>query len=192
MWAAYLQLATEHPLAMAFAQFALFGTAGEVLSAKIRQRAAGFAMAAPKLALKALGWGLLGIYIKAMFVTAAAGVHALVLYGALPTAMAEPGLLSAAATSVLLNTMLGPSMVLLHRGLDNAIDRLLGQPPLGWMGIGKGLATLVWLWIPLHTLTFLQPKEVRIGVAALLSMVLGVVLGWSARPRGQAVAGVGG
>lgn len=185
MWAAYLLLVTEHPLAMAFAQFALFGTAGEVLSAKIRQRGAGFSLGIPKLALKALGWGLLGIYIKAMFVTAAAGVHALVLYGALPTETAEPGLPAAVATSVLLNVMLGPSMVLLHRGLDNAIDRLLGHRPLGWAGIGKGLATLAWLWIPLHTLTFLQPKEVRIGVAALLSMVLGVVLGWSARPRRQ-------
>jgi hypothetical protein len=77
--------------------------------------------------------------------------------------------------------MLGPSMVIWHRLIDNAIDRTLRQPPLGWVGLAKGLQTLVWLWIPLHTLTFLQPAEVRIGMAAALSLVLGVVLGLAAK-----------
>jgi hypothetical protein len=80
-----------------------------------------------------------------------------------------------------MNLMLGPSMVILHRLIDNAIDRTLRQPPLGWVGLAKGLQTLLWLWIPLHTLTFLQPAEVRIGMAAALSLVLGVVLGLAAK-----------
>lgn len=183
MWASYLALVRDHPLAMAFGQFALLGTAGEVLSAKIRSGQAGFAMGPAKLALKALGWGLLGIYIKFMFVTAAAGVSGLVTYGALPQVVDTPGLAAALTTSVLMNAMLGPSMVILHRLIDNAIDRALGLAPLGWAGLHKGLMTLLWLWIPLHTLTFLQAKEVRIGMAAALSLVLGVVLGLGAKKQ---------
>ncbi len=182
MWSNYLSLVREHPLAMAFVQFALLGTAGEVLSAKIRSRGQGAPLGPAKLALKALGWGFLGIYIKFMFVTAAAGVKGLVAYGVLGQAADAPGWIQALATSTLMNLMLGPAMVILHRLLDNAIDRALGDAPLGWRGLDKGMQTLVWLWIPLHTLTFLQPAEVRIGVAAALSLVLGVVLGWAARP----------
>lgn len=189
MWASYLALVRDHPLAMAFGQFAVLGTAGEVLSARIRGGSAA-AMGPAKLALKALGWGLLGLYIKGMFVTAAAGVSGLVAYGALPAAAAAPGLLGALATSTLMNAMLGPSMVILHRLLDNAIDRALGQPPLGWAGLEAGMRTLLWLWIPLHTLTFLQPQELRVGMAAALSLVLGVVLGLAARSphRGAAAS----
>lgn len=181
MWASYLALVREHPLPMAFGQFALLGTAGEQLSAKIRSGGAGMPMGAAKLGLKALGWGLLGVYIKFMFVTAAAGVKGLVAYGVLGQAAESPGIIQALATSTLMNLMLGPSMVILHRLIDNAIDRTLRQPPLGWVGLAKGLQTLVWLWIPLHTLTFLQPAEVRIGMAAALSLVLGVVLGLAAK-----------
>jgi hypothetical protein len=181
MWASYLALVREHPLPMAFGQFALLGTAGEQLSAKIRSGGAGMPMGAAKLGLKALGWGLLGVYIKFMFVTAAAGVSGLVTYGALPRFVDTSGLAGALTTSVLMNAMLGPSMVILHRLIDNAIDWALGHASLGWAGLSKGLMTLLWLWIPLHTLTFLQPAEVRIGMAAALSLVLGVVLGLAAK-----------
>ncbi|MBI5609992.1 MAG: hypothetical protein HY902_14050 [Deltaproteobacteria bacterium] len=183
MWQTYLDLVGRHPLLMAFGQFALLGTAGEVLSARLRSGSAPLRLGPPRLLLKVLGWGALGMYIKFMFVTAAAGVPALVGYGALPAAWAEPGLPNALATSTLMNVMLGPAMVLLHRVIDNAIDRALGHPPLGWAGLDKALATLGWLWIPLHTLTFLQPKEVRIGMAAALSLVLGAVLGLAGRAK---------
>ena len=72
-------------------------------------------------------------------------------------------------------------MVVIHRLMDIGIDRLVGIAPIGWRGIDVAMLTLLWLWIPLHTFTFTQAPEVRIGIAAVLSLVLGVVLGWTAR-----------
>lgn len=186
MWEWYLSTVTDHPFLAAAVQFALLGTLGELLSTRIREGTWGAMLRPARILLKAVGWAALGIYIKLMFLTAAAGVKALAQYGVLPAAAAAPegvaeGILAAFAASTLMNLMLGPSMMILHRLSDNAIDRLLSAPLAGWKGLDKGMLTLVWLWIPLHTITFAQPLEVRIGVAALLSMVLGIVMGWTNR-----------
>jgi len=186
MWESYLAMVTEHPFAAAAVQFALLGTLGELLSTRLRDGAWGAMLRPSRVVLKALGWALLGIYIKLMFLAASAGVRALADFGALPEAAASPQdtvelLLAAFAASALMNVMMGPSMMILHRGADNLIDRALGATPAGWKGLDKGMLTLLWLWIPLHTFTFTQPREVRIGIAALLSLVLGVVMGWTNR-----------
>jgi hypothetical protein len=186
MWETYIALCGQHPFLSGFVQFAVLGTIGEILSIRIRTGRPGLPFGPVKAMLKILGWGLLGVYIKALFLTAGAGIDALVAYGALPAAIETPAgtaslIARAFATSVLLNVMLGPSMMILHRLADNGIDCLLGDEPMGWRGLDRSMATLVWLWIPLHTFTFTQAKEVRIGIAALLSVVLGIVMGWFAR-----------
>lgn len=43
--------------------------------------------------------------------------------------------------------------------------------------IGKALYSLLWFWIPAHTLTFMLAETFRIGLAALWSVVLGIILG---------------
>lgn len=189
MWEAYRAAATEHPFWMAALQFAVLGTIGEVLSARIRQGAFGAGIRPTRLGLKALGWALLGVYIKGMFLVAGSGVRELAAHGVLPAfgdgedlALGER-LVQALSASVLMNVMLGPSMVLLHRLWDNGLDRMLGLVPAGWKGIDQALWTLLWLWIPLHTFTFTQPREVRVGIAAVLSLLLGVVMGWTGRQR---------
>ncbi|HOU54251.1 MAG TPA: hypothetical protein PLQ97_10020 [Myxococcota bacterium] len=195
MWEAYRTAAMDHPFWMAALQFAVLGTLGEVLSARIRQGAFGPGIRPTRLGLKALGWALLGIYIKGMFLVAGAGVRELAAHGVLPAFVAEealgpgPLLVQALSASVLMNVMLGPSMVLLHRLWDNGLDRMLGLVPAGWKGIDQALWTLVWLWIPLHTFTFTQPREVRVGIAAVLSLLLGVVMGWTGRRRPDAAGG---
>ena len=178
MWQAYLDANTHHAFLAAFAQFLVLGTLGEAVSLMVRARRWHAPFGPAKLALKALGWGLLGVYIKVMFLVATAGVEALVAHGDLPAAFGESGsLASAFATSTVLNLLIGPSMILLHRLIDNAIDRLLGHGPATWDGLRRSLLTLVWLWIPLHTFTFTQARELRIGIADLLSLLLGLVLG---------------
>jgi len=189
MWETYRTAAMEHPFWMAALQFAVLGTLGEVLSARIRLGAFGAGLRPTRLALKALGWALLGLYIKGMFLVAGAGVRELASHGVLPDFVGrEPlplgeRLVEALGASVLMNVMLGPSMVLLHRFWDNGVDRMLGLVPAGWKGIDQALWTLLWLWIPLHTFTFTQPREVRVGIAAVLSLLLGVVMGWTGRRR---------
>lgn len=185
MWTAYVTFCKTHMYLAAFVQFLILGTVGEVLSVMMRTGSRRYPFTAAKTALKAVGWGLLGIYIKAMFLAAGAGTAALAASLALPLPSPEAGfgarLLLALGTSTLMNVMLGPSMMLIHRLEDNAIDRALGHSGIGWVGLDRSMATLIWLWIPLHTFTFTQAPEVRIGIAAMLSMVLGIVMGWTAR-----------
>jgi len=193
VWEGYLSTVTLHPFVAAAVQFAILGTLGEALSTRIRDGNFGPMLQPARLVLKAAGWALLGMYIKVMFLAAAAGVKALVDFGALPAEVADPQdlagtILAAFAASALMNVMMGPSMMVLHRLSDNGIDRLLGRAPAGWAGLDKGMLTLLWLWVPLHTFTFTQPREIRIGVAAVLSMVLGIVMGWTNRRPARAAA----
>lgn len=183
MWQAYLKVSSEHAFAAAFVQFLLLGTLGEVLSTMLREGQRRYPFSAVKTALKALGWGLLGLYIKVMFLTATAGVASLAAHGYLPKSVLAPQatgeiVLAAFVVSVLLNVLLGPSMMIVHRLTDNAIDRLLEGKSHGYAGLARSLETLLWLWIPLHTFTFTQARELRIGIAAVLSLLLGLVLGW--------------
>lgn len=193
MLQAYLRISTEHALAAAFVQFLILGTVGEVLSTMIRLGRYSYPFSVAKTALKALGWGLLGIYIKVIFVVGAAGVTALVAKGYLPALCGQREtmaglLLGALVTSVLLNVCLGPSMMLLHRVTDNAIDRLLHGSPPNYRGLDRSLLTLLWLWIPLHTFTFTQQPALRVGIAAVLSLLLGVVMGYFNRQAAPASA----
>lgn len=183
MWQAYVRVNSEHAFAAAFVQFLILGMLGEVLSTIVRTGQRRYPFSAAKTALKMLGWGLLGVYIKVMFLTAVAGVKSLAAHGYLPKAVLAPqslgeNILAALVVSTLLNVLLGPSMMILHRVTDNAIDRLLDGQSGGWAGLDRSLKTLLWLWIPLHTFTFTQAKELRIGIAAVLSLLLGLVLGW--------------
>jgi hypothetical protein len=171
MYANYIEISTAHPFISAFIQFGILGTAGELIANRLK-------IISTRTALKALGWGLLGIYIKLMFMTASAGLDAFAHYGFTPGI-----LLGALLKSTLMNVMLGPSMMILHRIGDNAIDRAVGIKPLGWTGIDKSLKTLLWLWIPLHTFTFTQKPEIRVGLAAMLSLVLGIVMGYTSRRK---------
>ncbi|MBW2732139.1 MAG: hypothetical protein JRH20_07070 [Deltaproteobacteria bacterium] len=178
MWDTYLRISTEHAFIAAFIQFLLLGSVGEILATMLRTGSRSFPFSPLKLIFKALGWGGLGLYIKVMFLMVTMGVAGLVAAGYLPQAVGTAGsFFSALTISVLLNAMFGPSMMLAHRLTDNAIDRLLDGSKPSFAGLDRSLWTLIWLWIPLHTFTFTQAKELRIGIAALLSLLLGVVMG---------------
>ena len=49
----------------------------------------------------------------------------------------------------------------------------------GYEGIQKAWFTLIWFWIPAHTITFSLPKDFQIGLAAVWSVVLGIIMGMS-------------
>ncbi len=185
MWSAYVIFCKSHMFLAAFVQFLVLGTFGEILSVMVRTGRRRYPFSIAKTLLKAAGWGLLGMYIKLLFLAAGAGTAAIGAALSVPLPGPEAGMAArialALATSTIMNIMMGPSMMLLHHLEDNAIDRILGHSGIGWAGLDKSMATLVWLWIPLHTFTFTQAPEVRIGIAAVLSMVLGIVMGWTAR-----------
>jgi hypothetical protein len=76
------------------------------------------------------------------------------------------------ALSTLTNLFFGPQMMFFHRIEDNLILR-----QWNFKGLTSAWWTLLWFWIPAHTVTFSLPAEYQIGLAALWSVVLGLIMG---------------
>lgn len=167
----YVIWVTENPLLSAAIQFALLGTIGEIISVSLRKKS----FALPGNGLQVLGkvaaWALLGIVIKYGFAGMKGFVAALLEHHLLPEFMAA-GVGFAFAVSLFTNLLFGPQMMFFHRLEDNLIM---------WEWNMKGLTvawwTLVWFWIPAHTVTFSLPTAYQIGLAAIWSVVLGLILG---------------
>ncbi len=170
---AYVQWVTLHPFLSAALQFALLGTLGEVVAASARKRCLALPCTGPQLAWKVLAWAVLGLVIKGGFVGMKGFTQALFDKGMLPGFMAH-GIGKAFAVSVLTNVFFGPQMMAFHRIEDNWILR-----ERGFKGLDKAWWTLLWFWIPAHTVTFALPVEFQIGLAAVWGLVLGVILGLS-------------
>lgn len=172
---AYVSWVIAHPFLSAALQFALLGTLGEVVAASLIQRRCALPCNWGKLAAKALGWALLGIIIKYGFVGMKGFTQALLDKGLLPVWLGQ-GVGKALAVSVLTNLFFGPQMMLFHRLEDNLILRRRG-----FDGMAPALWTLLWFWVPAHTLTFSLPVDYQLGLAALWSLALGVILGLRSR-----------
>ena len=166
----YIELVKAHPITTAMAQFAALGTLGEAASKWLAARRV-FSPFGPRgTALRMLGWALLAVCIKYAFTGFAAFIDGLIAHGLLPEMGATA---KAFAISLAMNLQFGPFLVIAHRLIDNAID---GRP--NWANLDKGLKSLLWFWVPAHTVTFLLPVELRIGLAAVWSLALGLILGW--------------
>lgn len=152
------------------AQFAVLGTFGDIVSKWLVARKVFMPFGARTTALKMLEWALLAVCIKYAFSGFIGFVDALMAHGLLP----ELGSLGRAfAVSVSMNLQFGPFLVIAHRLLDNAVA---GQ--VNWDNLDKGMYSLLWFWIPAHTVTFTLPVPFRIGLAALWSVALGLILGF--------------
>jgi len=173
----YIQWVTENPLLSAAIQFALLGTLGEMIAVSIGRRQ----FSTPGTVLQTLGkvlaWALLGLVIKYGFAGMKGFTLALIDHSLLPHFLAS-GLGWAFSVSVLTNILFGPQMMFFHRLEDNLI---LGTR--GFAGIERAWWTLIWFWIPAHTVTFALPKHFQIGLAAIWSVVLGVIMGLSKQTK---------
>lgn len=173
MLQAYVAWVVAHPFLSAALQFAFLGTLGEIVAATARHRRFAVPCSWPRLAAKVLAWALLGIIIKYGFAGMKGFTQALLDKALLPTFLAS-GVGKAFAVSLLTNVFFGPQMMAFHRLEDNLI---LGEK--GFAGIERAWWTLLWFWVPAHTLTFSLPQEFQIGLAAFWGLVLGVILGLS-------------
>lgn len=166
----YVSAVKANPILTAMAQFAVLGTLGEHLARWLPARRVYSPFGARRTALRMLGWAGLAVCIKYAFTGFGGFVDALAAHGLLPAA----GPLGRAfSVSLAMNLQFGPFLVIAHRLLDNAID---GEA--NWANLDKGLLSLLWFWVPAHTATFLLPPDYRIGLAALWSLALGLILGW--------------
>jgi hypothetical protein len=179
----YVSWVTAHPLFSAFVQFALLGTLGEIVSASLRKKKAALPCGPLPLAGKVAAWGILGIVIKLGFTGMRGFATSLLEHGYLPR-FAAAGVGWAFALSALTNIFFGPQMMFFHRLEDNLILWRWNMA-----GLTKAWATLIWFWIPAHTVTFSLPQEYQIGLAAVWSLALGIILGLAKPPATPAPDG---
>lgn len=171
----YRQWVTEYPLISAAIQFGILGTLGEIISLKMR-----------RLSLKKLGmwwqailrivaWAILGIVIKYGFAGMKGFVDELMIREMIPFGK-HGTFLWAVTVSACTNVFFGPQMMFFHRLEENLIM-------MKWntAGLKNAWLTLLWFWIPAHTVTFMLKSEYQIGLAALWSVVLGIILGLTSK-----------
>ena len=185
-----------HGYLMSFAKFFVLATFGECVALRIvegKYWKPGFGLMA-----KAVVWGILGLVIKAGFTVFAAGspqVLPSLGFSLSPDPSFFEKLLVAFTVSVMLNTIFGPVLMVLHKIMDDHIHihggtltsliRPVDFPArianINW-DIMWGLVlkkTIPCFWIPAHTITFMLPPSVRIVFAALLGGALGVILAFA-------------
>jgi len=166
----YIELVQAKPIITAMIQFALLGTFGDVISKWIISKKIFAPFNLITMILKMVEWAFLAVCIKYAFIGFHGFIDSLTDYAFLP----ELNKVSYAfAISLSMNLQFGPFLVIAHRLLDNFID---GKK--NWDNLDKGFYSLLWFWIPAHTVTFILPKPFQIGLAALWSIVLGIILGF--------------
>ncbi|MBM4352419.1 MAG: hypothetical protein FJ109_01265 [Deltaproteobacteria bacterium] len=175
----YVAWVKGNPLLSAAIQFAILGTLGEVISNVVRTRRIEWPFGVLTTLLKMVAWAVLGVLIKYGFAGCKGAVAALLDHGLLPQQLGE-GIGWAASVSVTANLFFGPQMMAFHRLEDNLIDR-----KWDFTGIQKAWATLIWFWIPAHTVTFMMPPDYQIGLAAAWSLVLGLIMGLTNKVKKQ-------
>jgi hypothetical protein len=166
----YIELVIAHPILTAMVQFALLGTLGDAVSHWIVKRKIFSPYDLKTLILKFIEWSILAVMIKYAFIGFQGFVDSLINQSYLPQLS---GIGRSFAVSTLMNLQFGPFLVIMHRLMDNLIA---GKQ--NWKNLDKGFYSLIWFWIPAHTITFILPKEFQIGLAAVWSLALGIILGF--------------
>jgi hypothetical protein len=166
----YIELITAQPIITAMIQFAVLGTLGDAISHWIVKRRIFSPYDLKTLILKIIEWSVLAVMIKYAFIGFHGFVETLINNNYLPPL---EGVGKSLAISTSMNLQFGPLLVITHRLMDNLIA---GKQ--NWKNLDKGFYSLLWFWIPAHTITFILPKEFQIGLAALWSLALGIILGF--------------
>jgi hypothetical protein len=199
---AYEELNSGHAYVMSFIKFAILATFGECLGLRLRSgvyHKKGFGILP-----RALVWGFLGITIKVAFVIFGEGAPLMLktLGIDFPTAnpadvLRQPGftgikLLAAFAVGTTLNLLFAPVFMAFHRITDmhimntgGTLKKFLTPIPVGryiqegdWLTFWNFVIkkTIPIFWIPAQTLNFMLPEGYRILVAAVYSVILGILL----------------
>lgn len=167
----YVNWVIANPILSAAIQFAILGTLGEIISSSLKKKRPALPGTLAETAGKVLAWALLGIIIKYGFAGMKGFTLVLIEKQMLPLFCAD-GWGWAFSLSVLTNLFFGPQMMFFHRLEDNLIARKWNMT-----GLTTAWWTLIWFWIPVHTVTFALPVAYQIGMAAIWGLVLGIILG---------------
>jgi hypothetical protein len=193
----YLKANHQHPYLLSFVKFAILATYGEILGLRIQSGKyykQGFG-----LLPRALVWGILGVLIKINFeifgdaapaLLGSFGYH--VGQDILDQAFSTDKLFTAFTVSVTLNFFFAPVLMTLH-AITNKHIELTGGTLKGFFSsiqVNQILSQTNWkslwgfvikktiplFWIPAQTFNFLMPEDFRVLIAALYSIILGIIL----------------
>ncbi|MBF0297613.1 MAG: hypothetical protein HQK51_02775 [Oligoflexia bacterium] len=186
---------SNYPAIMGFIKFAILATLGEIIARWVLAKKGEFNFALIKkmhLWERALVWGFLGVIISYVFTIYSVGIDTLITQKRLLIIDMDneniKNICVAFWKSFWMNLLFALPLMTFHRVTDTLIDRKelfkFGNWPItnvlysiDWKNIWTKVApTIIWFWIPAHTITFTLPAEYRVFVAALLSICLGLIL----------------
>lgn len=173
-----MALTKAHPLPMSFIKFALLATFGECLKTRIDTGK----WFPSKVVLRAITWGIFGVWISLCFPFMVGGVDELIKIGEWPAQFKVVSLV------LWLNYLGGYAffMMLTHYWCDSMIAR---GPMWPWAVFGNPASVrwckIVWcaitfFWNPVHIVTFSLPPIWRTLWAAYVSMAFGLILSFAA------------
>ena len=183
---AFFGFTDQHKIIGGFIKFFFFASIGDLLSQRITKgnyRVLGFFY-------KALVWGFIGIVIVLIFEIFSQGVLSLQNQNLLP--FAGNIFFFALFTSIFMNVIFAPTMMLFHRITDAYIEGKINngsyklQDTLVSLDMNKFIRFVIFktiplFWIPAHTITFLLSETYRVLFASLLGVALGLILGFAKR-----------
>lgn len=198
----YRSFNSDHAYLASFLKFALLATFGESIGLRIRTGRyirPGFG-----LFPRAIVWGFLGIVLKTAFVIFAEGSPSVLQSMGILFPDPNPAdilrqshfswvkLVSAFSAGFFLNIFFAPVFMVFHRISDMHITTTGGTlsgffspiyfrksfADLDWDSMWNFVLkkTIPFFWIPAQTLNFMLPEEWRILVAAIYSIILGILL----------------
>jgi hypothetical protein len=174
----YVYLVKTYPLISSAIQVAILGTFGELLAARIKLKKWHF-FTPYQLISKIIIWAFLGITFKYAFTGFHGFVDSLIHKGFWFKEVNDSLFLKAFSVSLFTNLLFGPVMMLFHRWTDNFIEK----KEMNWTTLQAAWASLLWFWIPAHTITFSLPVHFQIGLAAIWAIALGIILGFFSRSK---------
>ncbi len=198
----YETLNAEHAYLMSFIKFAILATFGECLGLRIRTGV--YYKPAFGLLPRAIVWGFLGVSIKMAFVIFGEGAPMMLKTMGVHYQDVNPAdilrqtsfswikLLTAFSVSLTLNLFFAPVFMAFHRITDTHIQNTGGSlkrffsrirvsqiiKEVDWRYFWDFVLkrTIPLFWIPAQTLNFMLPEGYRILVAAVYSVILGILL----------------
>ena len=179
---AFFSFTDQYLLIGGFIKFFIFASYGDLISHRLRH--ANYKVVG--LLPKALIWGFIGIVIVFVFRLFSEGVYNLQNENLLP--FKDIPLFFALFTSIFMNLIFAPTMMLFHRITDHYIEAKINHQAHTIFDTIKAInyphfmtfvvfRTIPLFWIPAHTITFLLPDNYRVFFASLLGIALGLILG---------------
>ena len=185
---AFFSWSEQYQIIGGFLKFFVLASLGDLLSCRLKAghyRVKG-------LLFKAIVWGFIGVVIVFVFPIFSQGVAFLQRDGLLPFEASV--FFQAFFTSLFMNLIFAPTMMLFHRVSDHYIEQKIADrhhqlkttlAAIDFRGFVSFVLfkTIPLFWIPAHTITFILPTTYRVFFAAVLGIALGLLLGIGTRKK---------